>query len=208
MKKNFFKKGFTILELMICIVIIGMIAAVAMFSYSAFSDSLAISSAGQELSLEIRQAQIYGLSVKENTGSTCGNTFCAGYGIHISLDDPTDYYIFVDQNGNNKYDGTTNCAASSECVEKVPFRNNISITSICGATFGGGSLVCPPNASVRVMDILFLRPNPDANIRFVNSDGTFYGGGGVFQTGQITLTSVRGKTSNVVIQNTGQISVQ
>ena len=200
------KKGFTFLEVMVCITIVGLIATVAMFSYSAFSDNIALSSAGQEVAAEIRQAQIYGLSVKEST--TGGGQFVSGYGIHVSLDDPTDYYIFVDQNSNNKYDGDTTCSPGGECVEKMPLRNSVSITAICGAAFGGGSLVCPPNPSVRAMDVIFLRPNPDAHVRFVNLDGTLYSGGGTFQTGQITLTSARGKTVNVTIQNTGEISVQ
>ena len=201
-----FKKGFTFLEVMVCITIVGLIAAVSMFSYSAFSDNIALSSAGQEIAVEIRQAQIYGLSVKEST--TGSGQFVSGYGIHVSLDDPSNYYIFVDQNNNNKYDGNTTCLAGGECVEKMPLRNSVSITAICGAAFGGGLLVCPPNSSVRAMDVIFLRPDPDANVRFVNSDGTLYSGGGTFQTGQITLTSTRGKTVNVIIQNTGQISVQ
>jgi prepilin-type N-terminal cleavage/methylation domain-containing protein len=203
---NFKSSGFTLAELAVCTAIVAMIAAVALFIYTNFSDSLNLSSAGQELSLEIRQAQTYGLSVKEVTVGS--GQFTNGYGIHVSLDDPSDYYIFVDQNGNGKYDGSTTCTPGGECVEKMSFRNSVSITSICGAAFGGGSLVCPPNASVRAMDIIFLRPNPDAQIRFVNSDGSLYSGGGTFQTGQITLTSLGGRTANVVIQNTGQISTQ
>lgn len=206
MQNKKFKKGFTLLEVMVCITIVGLIAGIAMFSYSAFSDNIALSSAGQEIAVEIRQAQIYGLSVKESVVGS--GQFSNGYGVHISLDDPSSYYIFVDQNGNNKYDGGTICTSGGECVEKMSLRNNISITAVCGAAFGGGTLTCPPGPNVRSMDVLFLRPDPDAAIRFVNSDGTLYGAGGVFQTGQITLSSPRGKIIHVIIQNTGQISVQ
>jgi len=203
------KKGFTLIEMMICIAIVGIISTVVMFSYSAFSDSLALSSAGQEIAVEVRQAQVYGLSVKENTVGGSGQ-FNNGYGVHISLDDPTNYYIFVDLANpipNNKYDGNSTCAPGGECVEKMSLRSGVSITAICGAAFGN-TVSCPLSASIRAMDIIFVRPNPDAQIRFLISGGSFYQSGGTFQTGQIILTSAGGKTMKLTIQNTGQISLQ
>jgi Tfp pilus assembly protein FimT len=166
MNKYRIKNGFTLAEMIISVSIVFLISSVALFSYSAFSDGLNISSAAQELSLEIRQAQIYGLAVKEKTVGS--GQFANGYGIHISLDDPTNYYIFVDQNNNNKYDGDTTCAPGGECVEKNSLRNGVSVTVICGAAFGG-AVSCPLNPSIRSMDVMFLRPNPDAQIRFLNS---------------------------------------
>ncbi len=218
MKNKTSKKGFTLAEMVICIAIVGAISAVAMFSYTQFSDNLNLSSASQEIALEIRQAQIYGVSVKENAVGS--GVFTSGYGFQASLSDPTSYYIFVDLNNNGKYDGGPNCSASPECVEKISLRNSVSITGICGMAFGGVSVSCPLDAAIKTMNIVFLRPDPTALIRFLNISNNFYVGGGIyqpnincptcgtFQTGQIVLTSAGGKTANIIIQNTGQVSIQ
>lgn len=203
--ESFLHKGFTLIELLVSISIITVIMSVVLFSYGVFNDTLVLNSAVQEISIAIRQAQIYGLSVKENVGSTCGTTFCAGYGIYFNLDDKTNYYIFVDQNNNSKYDGDSTCAAGSECIEKDTLRNGIKISGICGKAFLG-SMTCPVDASVKSLNVTFLRPIPDAIIRFTNVSNVIYGP--VFQTGRIDLTSPKGKTASITIENTGQISVQ
>ena len=180
------------------------IMLVVMFNYRTFSDNLALSSAGQEIAIELRQAQIYGLSVKE--GAVGGNIFSYGYGIYVEKSDPLNYILFVDKNNDNKYDTSSVCPGGTECVEKVPIRNGVKISDICWAPFGGG-FVCPSAANVQSMDVLFLRPNPDVGIRFlVNVPPVTLLG--TYQTGRIVLTSPLGKTMTVSIQNTGQISVQ
>src|SRR3990167_1379889 len=87
--------GFTLIELMVSISIVSVIMTVVLFTYSSFNDSLALSAAGQEVASAVRQAQTYGLSVKEfSVGS---EQFTSGYGIYFDpVSDPTNYYIFVD----------------------------------------------------------------------------------------------------------------
>ena len=200
-KKHSF--GFSLAELLVTIGIVSALSLVVVFNYSSFNDKLIISSDVQDLAINIRKVQVYGLSVKESTVG--GGDFNNGYGIYLTLNDPNNYYLFIDRNNNGNYDGTTDCASSSECLEKVPFRKTVSISTFCGAAFGG-SLVCPPNASVRGVSITFVRPNTDANIRFVTSTGTFYGG--LFQTCRINLSTAKGKAARISIENTGQVSVQ
>ncbi len=198
-------KGFTLLEMMVVLAIVSVIMAVVLFGYSAFSQNLSLSSAIQEMSVAIRQAQTYGLSVKESTVGA--SKFSAGYGLYFTTTDPSNYYIFTDVNNDQKYDGGANCASSGDClVEKVTLRNRVTITGLCGVVFGATTLVCPPGANVVGMTVVFLRPNPEAAIRFINNDNTFYGG--TFQTGKITVSSQQGRTSFITIENTGQVSVQ
>ena len=76
--------------------------SVVLFNYGSFTDNLALSAAGQEVSIAIRQAEVYGLSVKEVTPGS-GN-FNLAYGVHFSPATPNDYILFVDKNANNVYD--------------------------------------------------------------------------------------------------------
>lgn len=195
--------AFTIVELMVTASIVAVISAVILFNYSSLNSQIAVSSNTQEVALDIRQTQVYGLSVKESVIG--GGDFGKGYGIYFTMSDPKNYYIFVDNDNNGKYDGTTSCISGSECIQKVAIRNGVSISSICGAVFGG-SLVCPPSATVNAMHITFIRPNTEANIRFTTSLGSFYGG--VFQTGRVNFSSADGRVGRVTVENTGQISVQ
>lgn len=200
-------RGFTVIELMVTISIMTVIMSVILFAYGKFSERLSLNAAVQEISIAIRQTQTYGLSVKES-----GGAFNAGYGIYFNITDPTNYYIFVDKNNDQMYDGGASCASSGDClVENIPLRNAVILNSICGAAFGG-SLNCPADVnnpsgqSIKGMTITFLRPSTDAIIRFIKTDNTFYGG--VFQTGKVNLRSVQGSTVGVTVENTGQISVQ
>jgi prepilin-type N-terminal cleavage/methylation domain-containing protein len=195
------RRAFTLIEMMVAVSIAVVIMAVIMFNYSAFNDNILLSSAGQEVAIAVRQAQTYGLSVKES-GIGSGN-FNYGYGIYFSVNDPTNYYIFIDLNGNNQYDVSGVCPGG-ECVQKMSLPTGVKISSICGAAFLG-SMACPGFQSA---DITFLRPglspSQNANIRFIDNTGALTG---TYQTGRIVFISPLGKTLNVDIENTSQISV-
>ncbi|MBI4155891.1 MAG: type II secretion system protein [Candidatus Zambryskibacteria bacterium] len=194
---NFITKlGFTLIELMVSVSIVSLIMVTVLWNYGTFNDNLALTSAGQELAIGVRKSQTYGLSVKEvSVGS---GQFDLAYGIYFSATDPTNYYIFVDKNSNNLYDVNSGCGSSStECVEKMTFRNGIKISQICGAS-------CPI-PEVSGIQVTFKRPNPDAKINFSNSSGASVGGALI---GKVILISPKGKTETVTVQSTGQISVQ
>ena len=199
--------GFTLVEMMVSISIITIITLVVLFDYKNFNDNLSLSAAQQEISIAIRQAQIYGISVKESAGSSCGSNFCSGYGIYFNPNDPTSYYLFVDKNNNGMYDndGTGICANNSECVEKGTLRSGVKINNICGVPFGGSACPLVAVSGFKSINITFIRPNPAAVIRFVKSDNSLTNS---YQTGQIIFTSLLSKTSKITIENTGQISVQ
>jgi prepilin-type N-terminal cleavage/methylation domain-containing protein len=193
--------GFTLIELMVTVGISSVIMAVVLFNYSSFTDKLALSSAAQEMALSIRQAQTYGLAVKEF--SPTSGTFGAGYGIYFASDsDPTHYHVFADHlTVNNKYDLGSGCGGvSTECVEQVAFRDGIRIQSICADE-------CPPfgNPAATALSILFLRPNPDAEINFFTTGGALVSDNPV---GSVVLVSPKGNTITVTIQNTGQVEIQ
>ncbi len=204
-----YKKGFTLIEMIISISIISVIMATVLFNYTSFSDKLALSSAAQEIAVSIRQAQTFGLSVRGSTAVP--GQFTSGYGIFFDMNSNTSkYYLFIDRidspfgNGtvaNKKYDVVNGCGSSStECIEKGEIRNNVVISNLCDST------TCPPVANVKQMHVTFLRPNPDAIIYFTDVSGNILSGPS--NTGKVTLISPKGNTINVIIEKTGQVLVQ
>ena len=205
-----YKKGLTLVELLVTIGIATVLLAITLFDYGTFNDKVALSSAGQEMAIAIKQAQIYGLSVKE-VGIGTGN-FNSAYGIYFNPGCNSGvYYVFADTNSNKKFDvgaGGGGCGTpdtAGELVEKFTLRNNVTISAICNVQ--SGTTTCPPSAAVRSMHVTFLRPNPDALINFANNGGSILFASEF--TGKVRLTSPKGlKTQDIVIENTGQISLQ
>ncbi len=185
------KKGFSVVEALVSIGIVTLIMSSVLFNYSSFNDNLALSSAGQELAVIVRQAQTYGLTVKEV--SSGGGNFNSAYGVYFDKDDVGNYYLFVDLDGDKKYD------SPQELVEKFTLRNGIKVSNLCDESS------CPPSPSVRMMDITFLRPNPDASINFTNNGGSIVVGPSL--TGKVILISPREKTLTVTVESTGQVLV-
>ena len=192
-------KGFTLVELLITISIVTVIMSVVIFNYGGFLDTLALSAAEQDLAIAVREAQTYGLSVKEVSAGS--GQFNSAYGLYVSpASAPTEYDVFVDKNGNGLYDVGSGCGSgSTECIEKFVFRDGVTVSSICDASNN-----CPPTNADN-LQISFLRPSPDATINFVTSAG------GIVETSvssKVVLTSPQGKNETVTIGSTGQIYVQ
>ncbi len=204
--------GFTLVELMLTVSISVLVMASVMYNYSKFNNDLALSSASQEISVAIRQAQVYSLSVKERAVGAGDYTY--GYGIYFSTASPQSYVIFSDAgpvppsySPDGKFDNGLSCgAAGADCIiETGVIRNNIRISAVCGVPFSG-TLTCPPGAGLTSANITFTRPKTDAKIRFNNS--SFGAVTGLYQTGVIVLSSPQGKYASTSIESTGQISVQ
>ncbi len=198
-------KGFTLAELIVTISIVTIMSTVVIFNYSTFSDNLASSAAQQEIAIAIREAQSFGVNVRESAVSS--GRFDYAYGIHFDPLDPSTYYVFVDRvdapfgNGviaNNQYDVGSGCGSSStECVEKFTLRNGVKVSKICDPSS------CYNN---KTLDIIFLRPNPDAKIYLYNGPASEYSSGG--SSGRVELTSQKGKIVYVKADATGQVLVQ
>ena len=196
-------QGFSLVEVLVSISIIVMIISTVLYNYGGFNDRLAISAGAQEIAIAVRQAQTYGLTVKEV--AVGGGSFSSAYGVYFDYNStPTNYYIFADTNNNHKYDVGSGCGSgSTECIEKFTLRNGVTITSVCNET------ACAPTgalSTVRMMDVTFLRPNPDATIYFTTAAGADVITNAL--TGKVVLTSNKGNTVTVTIESTGQVSVQ
>jgi prepilin-type N-terminal cleavage/methylation domain-containing protein len=191
-KKDFknirYKRGYSLIEIMIVISIVSVIAAVVLFSYKSFDNHLATNAASQEIASTIREAQVFALSVKQNSGD-----FYKGYGMSFDPQDPSVYYIFVDKNNNGTYDVSNN-----ELVESNPLRDGVKIKSVCVTNKSTNVISCNPSV-VSSGTVLFYRPKPEAVIYFQNSQN--------FSKITITL-EVGDSQSQVTVNNIGQISTQ
>jgi Tfp pilus assembly protein FimT len=180
--------GFTLMELLASAFIMLVIAGVIIANQGKFNSSAALTNLAYETALLIREAQVYGISVREFSSSAQ-----VSYGVWFSNAAPTQYILFADQNGNQKYD-------VGEAVETATIGRGNRIGGFCGIT--GVSQTCAP--TITELSILFTRPNPDAIVVGVSGGGSTVS----YQSARITLSSQSGQTRCVSILPTGQVAVE
>lgn len=197
-----FSRAFTLVEMLVSLGIVTFLMSVILFNYSPNNDKLTVSTQTEEMTAVIRQAQVYGLSVREASVGT--GIFDYGYGVFFDTTSGQNdkYILFIDKlapANNGKYDaGSGVCgSATTECVEQVSLRNAVKITTICDVNNN-----CPPVGATR-LHITFKRPNPDAVINFTNSSNSTILGAAT--KAKITLISVKNANSSVTVEANGQI---
>lgn len=180
--------GFTLVELMVTVGIMVLISTLVLVNNSAFGGTVNLRNLAYDVALTVRQAQVYGVSVKR-----FGSSFEAGYGVHFDMSDPGEFILFADAvSVNGLYDVGEIVAPPSPYT----FAQGYQITDIKA---GAGGSECT-GTSVGTLDIVFVRPEPDARIR-ANSGTT------LLEQGCVILTSPRGNRTAVLVEATGQISV-
>ncbi len=204
------------IELIVSIAIMIIISTVIASNQQQFGAGAALKNIVNNMGLSLRQAQIYGVSVKQLAPSSSQayttTGFNAGYGVHFSIGtsyptgDNGSYLFFLDTKPagtnppNGLYLGDMNCnpiggTPASECLDKVVLGQGHTITALCSVESG------TENCTNQMLDITFVRPAVEAKISFNNS--------GVFtNTACIEVTSTDGRRNSVVIYTTGQVSVR
>ena len=208
-------KGFTLAELLVSIGIMIVITSTVLFNQSSYTSAISLTNLANDISLTIRQAQIYGVSVKQLQAGS--NDFSSAYGVEFntsSTGDPTggSYIFFADRgvSKNGYYDGTWDCpvGGASECLQKIMTTSGNTISQLCILRTNDNG-VCSGNPAmlVNMIAITFLRPSNTANIVFFNNGGQVPNPSNI-QGAQITVSSPTGLTHSVVVYTTGQISVK
>ena len=201
------KKGFTLIELMVTVTIMMIMTAIVLFGYNQFNESTILSSLAYDMSLTIRQAQVYGIASREGTGSNQGNSIGATsfnnfnnpYGVHFDTTNSLAFSLFVDGNVNNVLDSS----GLDTVLQSYSFQRNISIKSLCVVVGISGSCNL-----AKTLDITFIRPNPEEIIRATDFN-TGMDLGTNSSSATITMQNSDGSlTKSVVVTSTGQISVQ
>jgi prepilin-type N-terminal cleavage/methylation domain-containing protein len=195
--------GFTLIELMVVISIATIIMTTMVIQQNQWNDRLAVNTQAYELALMIRQAQIYSLGVREDMTGTQSNKFNVGYGIHMDKNNPNQYIYFADRNGNGMYD-------SNPTDEKIGnptiFTKGVTIDRICGLNNGGQEKCSNQGGNVDVIDVSFFRPDPKANIIFLNG-GNQSGSISSDSPAKIYVKSPNNKQYQVKVEKNGQVSI-
>lgn len=179
--------GFTLVELLVSIGIFMLITTMAVVNHTQFNSSVLLTNLAYEVGLSIRQAQVYGITVKQTDAAK----FESGYGIHFDLlEDPKSYILFEDyKSATIEASHTYDTVDSDIETFRIQKGNRISGIYIDG----------DPDSQSEV-DITFIRPNPDAFIKFSDDNS-------LHKKAEICLKSPQGTARKVVVENTGQISV-
>lgn len=195
---------------MVVITISTLLSAVAVVSSSRFNSTVLLTNLAYEIAFSIREAQSFGLNVREFAAGTEAATFNAGYGAHFfgrhENGNPNwnDYIIFADfiaagdKTGNFFYDGNED--GGGEFVAKYTTKKGNFIDKFCGVK-ANGEEVCggATDDTLDFLNIVFLRPNPDA-IFASNLDLAF-------RAAKIYVRSPQNTVRVVRVENTGQITV-
>lgn len=189
--------GFTLVEMLTVIAIIGIIGSVVLFNHGKFTNETILTNMAYELALSIREAQIYGVSVRADSAA-----FDDSYGIYIDPRNPTNQYtLFVDNIGSpdSKYNKVACGLSGSECVTTYTMQKNIEIVGVKHKINNN----CPPGQENNEMHITFDRPNPEPIFRR-DTGNSADNASGI----QIEIKSKDGAKRYVIIYSNGQITVE
>ncbi len=190
MKQPILQKGFTMIEMIVVLGIFAVMSGIVLFNYSKFRSDTILTNMAYEIALSIREAQIYGVSVRSPNGGT--PDFSEAYGIYFSGEESNQYLLFADDDGSLEYEGSSCTDSGADtCVTPYTLLGNIKIVDVAILNNGGN---CPMDD--QPLSILFKRPNPEP---VINSDNSI-------SQAQITVTS-EDAVRYVVISNNGQVSV-
>ena len=185
--------GFTLIELLVVLSIMLVITSTFLVRNQRFNSSILLRSLAYQVALSVREAQVYGVGVKEVAVGS-GN-FSSGFGVYFSNGMPTSYLLFADTNNNGLYDG------GDTVIETFTIGRGFTLSQFCATTTtSGGVQQCSPS-SISALSITFRRPNPEPTIR-TNLSGYTY------SSASITVSSASGSTRTVTVGAAGEIEVQ
>ena len=204
-------RGFTVVELVvstgIIIVILGMVFA----SYPRFRARSSLSALTREVGLLVREAQVFGLAVKEFPQREAE---FPPYGIHTNADNNKEFILFGDlvKSGSgatgaraNIYDSGDGCGSKkTECVRRISIAGPEFVEKICVIPGGGrGGSELEELCDIPELNITFRRPDPEAVI--VTDDPAIR-----YNGAKIYLQSGKDNREHKIIRVwiTGQTSIQ
>jgi prepilin-type N-terminal cleavage/methylation domain-containing protein len=185
-KKNLNKRkgGFTLIELLVTLTIFSILTGVVLFNQQKFNSTILLTNLAYDTALTIRQAQTYGINIKEfNTGQGGNNSSrFVPYGVHFNRSSSDKSFVLFadieyDKISNNPGDGLylvsdlTNCSATNGCVNIKNITRGNKISAICAGAVPKGKNTCVdildrPFDSLNDLSISYKRPNPNAIIRY------------------------------------------
>ena len=185
------RRAFSLIELLVVVGIFTVISTIVLANHSRFNSSVLLGSLAYDIALSVREAQVYGLSVRGVNAN-----FQVGYGVHFAT--ANSYILFADTNANKKYDDGTGSEPADTVVSSYSLSAGHQISRFCGVTALGAE-ECSDTSVIDRLDIVFFRPDPDAVISSANP--------GIYSAAHVTVRSSVVETRTISIASTGQISV-
>ncbi|MES2007000.1 MAG: hypothetical protein V4436_02750 [Patescibacteria group bacterium] len=148
------------MELLVVISIMLILTSIFILQQNRFNSSTLLRSLAYSVALSVRQAQVYGTSIRENVVGAFDSTTnpaAKAYGIYLSSGSTGSYILFADANNDGQY-------TSGENVQVFTLNSGYTISKFC-ATTGGGTQRCfiaGGSSAITNLTILFKRPNPDS----------------------------------------------
>ncbi len=219
--QNFSQYGFTLIEMLVVLAIIGVILSVTINGQRSFDSSVVLSNTTYDIALSIRQAQIYGVSGRITQG-TQNSTY--GYGVDIQSFPTDKYVLFADTNGtgcsstvssikNAPDTKTGDCMYTSGAdtnIQSFTINNRISISGACVYKNKNMSTYCSFGTNpLSQVDISFTRPDPGAIIIVRKAaGGAITSGNKIVRFNHVCLRLSSGKGNRYIMVNQiGIISV-
>lgn len=193
------RKGFSIIELMIAVSIFIILTSVAFYGYADFNNDMVMTNQAYELSLHVRQAQVYGIAVRGGSGAV-GSEFTASYGVAANVGSPV-VTIFRDANDDGLYDPSS---ADEPALELLTFARGVEVCRICAITTGTDVEGGCSNAYDDI-SISFKRPDPDARVAI---NDVPFDDGPLYALTRIAIQAPNGRERYVDVTVTGQVSVR
>jgi prepilin-type N-terminal cleavage/methylation domain-containing protein len=198
------KRGFTLVELLVTISIFVILTGIVLFNQTKFNSTILLTNLAYDTALTVRQAQTYGINIKEFNVGVVGGKF-SPYGVHFEKEDKS-FILFTDIEPvpDGIFNGIkTTCYNSEGCVTRYNIKRGNYIQDICDGILGVGQSSCSDGGfdSKQKLDIVFVRPSPDAQIRFDSSED-------MSVAATIILGGVEeGSTRKVVVRRNGLIEI-
>ncbi len=187
-------RGFTIVELVVVVAIVLIITGFTLLRHSRFDSTTLLRSLTYSIALSVRQAQVYGTSVR-GVGNPGAITYAPGFGVQFSSGEPTRYFLFADVDGDQVRDTTPD-----ETVTTHNLGRSFSIRNFCAVT-AGGTETCSNTGALTSLTIYFRRPDPEATI--ITSAG-----GGPYAYAYIEVqSSADSGVRSIKVTSVGQIAV-
>lgn len=165
-------RGFTLVELLVTISIFVILTGVVIFSQANFNNTILLTNLSYDTALTIRQAQTYGVNIKNFTVGTTGNF--VPYGVHFDQSADKSFILFadletvIDQGPDGIFDGPNETCLSDYnndevkdgCVNRYNITRGNHIARLCVGTETSTDCDITP----KTLDITFVRPSPEAKI--------------------------------------------
>jgi prepilin-type N-terminal cleavage/methylation domain-containing protein len=206
------KKGFSLPELIIVIAIFAIITTMAMFDQARLNSNTLLTNMAYEIALSVREAQVYGIGVRDASFSTTATGIFSGqYGAHFNIATPREVMVFG--NASETYVPYDPSGPGAQARVRYVFENQRGnfISAICVGNLEASTVrACETGQPeiVNVAEVVFRRPVPAPNIyKKVLAGGTMISADAGDRVYVVVHTLDRANCRVVVVEPTGQIRV-